>query len=334
MFNRILIPLDGSKLAERTIPHALRMAQMFKAKVFLLHILDPSQHQDTTNAIEPLNWQIRKAEADLYLQGISEQIREQHIEVDHTVLEGRTAESIIDFSQQEKMDLVVLCTHGASGFSRWNMSSVVSKVVEKAYISLLLIRSYQELEGDEAGSGEKVDRTAGYRRILLPIDSSLRAECALSVATSIMQIDESQDTDLKPPTLVLATVMKAPDLPIPTPYPAEINQQLQSLMRASRDAATEYLTDLQARVAGSCVPRITENTSIPAAIHALAEEEEVDLVILCAHGQTGPVAWPYGSVARNFIEHGEKHVLIVQDTHPAQVRPTAAEIAAEKYGRR
>lgn len=335
MFHRILLPLDGSKVAERTIPHAIFLSRVFNAKLFLLHILDPAQHHDTMNAIEPFNWQLRKAEADLYLHGIAGKIREQQIDVDYSILEGRTAESIIDFSQQEKMDLVILCTHGASGFSRWNMSSVVTKVIEKAYIPLFIIRSYQETGTEEAHWEDTVvKRNTLYRRILLPIDSSRRAECALPVATALAEEAALSDNQSDLPTLVLAAVIKPPELPIPSPYPAEINQNIMSLMHISREAVTDYLQELQSRVTTPCETRIVENISIPNAIHSLSNEDDIDLVILSAHGQTGPVPWPYGSVAKNYIEYGEKHVLMIQDTHPAQVRPTAAENAAEKYGRR
>jgi hypothetical protein len=58
------------------------------------------------------------------------------------------------------------------------------------------------------------------------------------------------------------------------------------------------------------------------------------LVVLCADGYTGQFAWPYGSIARNYIEHGTKPVLVIQDVPRSQVQPTAAEIAAEKSGGR
>jgi nucleotide-binding universal stress UspA family protein len=77
-----------------------------------------------------------------------------------------------------------------------------------------------------------------------------------------------------------------------------------------------------------------ENTSVPSAIQEIAEQEDIDLVILCAHGYSGQVSWPYGTVTWNYIEHGTKPLLIIQDVPRSQVRPTAAEVAAEKSGRR
>ena len=76
MFNRILVPLDGSSLAEGAIPHAELFARIFGAKIFLLQVLEPTSYHENPKAVDPLNWQIRKAEADLYMQGIASRVRE------------------------------------------------------------------------------------------------------------------------------------------------------------------------------------------------------------------------------------------------------------------
>jgi nucleotide-binding universal stress UspA family protein len=81
----------------------------------------------------------------------------------------------------------------------------------------------------------------------------------------------------------------------------------------------------------SCV---VESVSVPIAIQEVADQEDIDIVVLCAHGYAGQVTWPYGTVTRTYIEHGTKPLLIIQDVPRSQVKPTAAEIAAEKSGRR
>jgi len=105
-------------------------------------------------------------------------------------------------------------------------------------------------------------------------------------------------------------------------------------MQLSRTAVERYTHDLSQRLQLSCETRIVENDNISAALHELIEQENIDLVVLCAHGQTGGMNWPYGSVARNYLEHGTRTVLVIQDVPLQQVRPTAAELAAQKYGRR
>jgi nucleotide-binding universal stress UspA family protein len=135
--------------------------------------------------------------------------------------------------------------------------------------------------------------------------------------------------------LILAAVIKPPEIPIPEPYPDEIEQLAEQLMLVSRQSVRFYLDEMKARLPVECETRLIENNSVSSAIQELAsQDEEIDLVLLCAHGYTGQTTWPYGSIARNYIEHGTKPVLVIQDVLRSQVQPTAAEIAAEKSGRR
>ena len=106
-------------------------------------------------------------------------------------------------------------------------------------------------------------------------------------------------------------------------------------MDVIRLAVSNYLYEMKERLPVACETCVVENNSITLAIHELArQEEDIDLVVLCAHGYTGQSTWPYGTVARNYIEHGTKPVLVIQDVLRSQVQPTAAEISAEKTGGR
>src|SRR5512146_2584844 len=105
MFNRILVPLDGSPLAERAISHAGHFARIFGGSIILLQVLDPTPRHENATPIEPLNWQIRKTEADLYLKEIAARLRSQGITAEHVLREGRTPENIVDFAQNENIDL-------------------------------------------------------------------------------------------------------------------------------------------------------------------------------------------------------------------------------------
>jgi len=161
---------------------------------------------------------------------------------------------------------------------------------------------------------------------MLPIDSSRRAECAVPAATALAQASEAQ--------LILASVIRTPDLPVPQPYSPEICQLVDQFMAISHESAEAYLEEMKSRLSITVKTHLIENDSVSHAIHDLAEQENADLVIFCAHGQTGQIDLPYGSVSRNYIEHGTRNALVIQDVPRAQVRPTEAEMAAEKYGRR
>ena len=347
-------------LQKRTIPHAEEFARIFGSSIILFQVLDPTSYHENPNSVDPLSWQIRKTEADMYMNGIAARIREDlrqptpethssqgknenEIQVEYFIREGKTAENIVNFAHSENIDLLVISTHGSGGLSRWNISSVTQKVINQIYLPVLLIRAYNQPETE----GTRIH----YRRILLPIDSSRRAECALAagIALAYGEISMGLATDgnyFNPEStlpaassaqteLILAGVIKPPELPLPKPYPVEIEQLSEQLMLISRQAVNNYLKDMKERLSVNCRIYMVENNSVSSAIQELAnQEEEIDLVVICAHGYTGRFTWPYGSVARNYIEHGTKPVLVVQDVPRSKVQPTAAEVAAEKSGGR
>jgi nucleotide-binding universal stress UspA family protein len=342
MFNRILVPLDGSPLAERAIPHAELFARIFGANIILLQVLEPTSYHENPKAVDPLNWQIRKAEADMYMQGIALRIRKNLGEkaihngekkksrVEYSIREGKTAENIVDFAHTENIDLLVISSHGSGGLSRWNISSVTQKVINLIYLPVLIVRAY-----NQSNTTEGINR---YRRILLPIDSSRRAECSLSAGVELARNEipagVAPGSTVVKTKLVLTTVLRPPELPIPEPLPVEISQLSDKLLEVSHQAIEKYLGEMKERLPVDCDTCVVESPCVTSAIQELADQEDIDLVILCAHGYSGQVNWSYGTVARNYIEHGTKPVLVIQDVPRSQVRRTVAEIAAEKSGRR
>lgn len=355
MFNRILVPLDGSKIAEQVLSHVEQFARIFGSHIILLHVLDPSSQQQ----VNPLQWQIQKTKADMYMRGIADKVRKSFNEngmdqqgdeessekaevsrVQYVIIEGKAAETIVNYAHSEEIDLLVLNTHGSSGLSRWNLSSIAQKVINLIYLPVLLIRAYQETHQD--------DDHLHYRCILLPIDSSRRAELVISVGIALAQgtplpvstgdgsqVESISDESGQKTKLILATVIKPPEIPIPEPYPVEIERLNNELMDVSRLAVENYISEMKARIPVECEAYILENNSVGLAIHELTNQEEcIDLVVLSAHGYTGKATLPYGSVARHYIDQGTKPVLIMQDLPQSQVRPTEAEIARLNYGAR
>ena len=362
MFNRILIPLDGSTLAERAIPHAEQFARIFDASIVLLRVLEVTSHHQYPNSIDPLSWQIQKTEADMYLRGVASRIREHlnvpegnsedeiinESRVEYAIREGRTAENIIDFAHNENIDLLVISSHGWGGLSRWNMSSIIQKVIDLIYLPLLIVRSY-DLQT------ETQDRIH-YRHILVPIDSSRRAECVLSAGIVLVQgeamleralennLSEAESPSPGRPSkpddntleskLFLAAVITPPEIPIPTPYPVAISKLSDQLLKVSREAVYAYLSEMKLHLPVESEIRVMESNNVSTGIQELANQENIDLILMSAHGYTGQFTQPYGNVTRNYIEHGTKSILVIQDVSHSQIRPTAAAVAAEKSGRR
>ncbi len=309
MFEKILLPLDGSALSERSIPHAIEFARIFDSQILLLRILERETSQENQNPADPLQWQLLRSQSTFYLHDIANQIRKAldlpELEdetgtegrVSVTVLEGKIAENIVDFAQKAQIDLMVICSHGSSGLSRWNMSSVISKVVNHIYKPVLIVRGYQAENLKEG--------RPGYERILVPLDGSRRSECALTAALVFARQIQSK--------LILTTVIKPLDVPTIEPFRHDLQQMSDDFMALKREAIRYYMDELTQRLALDFEVHITENPSVIRGITEMIKEKDADLLIFCAHGFTGDIHGPFGGIARSFIEYCTKPVLVIQD---------------------
>lgn len=325
MFEKILLPLDGSAMAERSTPHAIEFARIFNSKILVLHVLESETSTEQIEHTEPLNWQLHKAKTELYLHKIANQIRSSlnlpelddesdgEGRVTVTILEGKVAENIVDFAHKEDIDLLVISSHGSSGLSRWNLNSVTTKVVNLIYKPVLIVRGYA-VEGADLIQPR-------YERILLPIDCSRRSECSLNAGFTIAKNYQSH--------VILASVIKPPEISAIDPYNQELQLLNNQFMDLSRKTVQRYMDELSQRFGMENEIQILENHSIVQAIINLANEERVDLLIFCAHGHTGELSWPFGTVARSFIEYSTKPVLVIQDLTHLDVLPTDASQATD-----
>ncbi len=166
MFDPILVPLDGSSLAECVLPHTSTIAQAFDARVNLVRVLDRSQLAETTQLFDLVNWQINKTGAKLYLEKMASRLQKNGLRVETAVIEGTVANSITEYAQNQKSKLIILSSHGRSGYSRWGISSATQKIIFSAPTSVLIIRA------PEAPCSE--ESTQLYSRILVPLDGSAK----------------------------------------------------------------------------------------------------------------------------------------------------------------
>jgi nucleotide-binding universal stress UspA family protein len=315
MFEHILVPLDGSPLAESVLPHTVALAQTFGARVTLLQAVERGRATGLNRAIDPLNWHIRKAEAEAYLDEVAARLQAVDLRTDKVLLEGLAAERIIEFAHEQDVSLILLSSHGQSGLSEWNINSVVQKVILRAYMPVLIVRAYQPAISDLTG--------LRYRRLLVPLDGSQRAECALPLASTLARFYDSQ--------LLLAHVVSRPEVPRRAPLTQEEIELVDRLTELNRREAVKYLEDLRSRLLSDAQIRLLISEDAAAALHELVVQENVDLVLLSAHGYTGEAKWPYGSVALNFIAYGTTPLLIMQDLPKEELERTQAEISAREH---
>jgi nucleotide-binding universal stress UspA family protein len=318
MFQRILIPLDGSVLAECVLPHAVLIARAFEPEVILLRVQDPAGQMTRPRPVDPLEWQIRKAEGETYLEEIASRLQSVGIHPRIEIREGKAAQTIIQFAQQQDVDLILMSSHGQSGLSPWNVSSVVQQVILRAHRSIMIVRAYEP----------PVDQLDGlqYRRVLVPLDCSARAEAVLPIAESLARFYDFE--------ILVAHSVRLPEIPRRTTPTQEDQDLADRLTERNQEEAEKYLAELKSRLSKPVETRLLVSDKTSLSLHILVEDEKVDLVLMSAHGYSGDPHWPYGSVVVSFIIYGSTPLLIFQDLPEDQIEPTRAELEARRIGGR
>jgi nucleotide-binding universal stress UspA family protein len=143
MYKKILVPLDGSELAKMALDEAEKLAKIFDAEIVLFQVVPFMPIYGSPELVTPLIVDEKQKEAaEKYLVNLGEELKKKGLRAAATVRTGQqVAVEIIDFAKEAGVDLIIMCTHGRSGISRWVMGSVALKVVTRAETPILLIRS-------------------------------------------------------------------------------------------------------------------------------------------------------------------------------------------------
>lgn len=318
MFRKILVPLDGSALAEGVLPHVLTLAHSTNAEVILLQVLEQNHPPEQARPVDPLSWRFRQMEAKTYLEGIQQRLQEVQpgASIETVLLEGQVAEHIIELAREREVDLIALSSHGRSGLSGWNVSSVVQKIILRAYTSIFLARAYQTQAPDLAG--------LRYQRIFVPLDGSQRAENVLPLLAALAQEQQAE--------IMLVHIVVQPEMARRVPLTPEERELSQRLVELNREEVSHYFEQLKSRLPSNVQTRVVISDNVVATLHSLAEDELADLVVVSAHGYSATRKYPYGSVSISFIAYGATPLLIIQDLPQREIAPNPAEVAAHQLG--
>ena len=153
MYSQVLVPLDGSEVSERALPHAQSLANAFGARVHLLQVISLSHEYeasrggggDSPTVVEyslDTARQItaaRQTRAEKYLQAIAARLEENGIQVETSVRQGSASENIANFVAENGIDLIVMSTHGRGGLQRFLVGSVTDRVIRSSHVPVLAI---------------------------------------------------------------------------------------------------------------------------------------------------------------------------------------------------
>jgi len=143
MYKKILVPLDGSDLAQRALVQAEQLAKTFGAEILLFQVVPFMPIYGSPEMVTPLIVDEKQKESvERYLAGLAEKLKEKGLRVTTAVKTGQqVALEIIDFAKENGVDLIAMCTHGRSGITRWVLGSVTLKVLTRGETPILLIRA-------------------------------------------------------------------------------------------------------------------------------------------------------------------------------------------------
>lgn len=319
MLEHIVVLLDGSRLAESVLSHTRALAQVFESRVTLLHVLEPMESEQR-GRLDPVKWHMRKMEAQSFLRNAYQACQAESFQTGTVLLEGNAASRIVEYIDETEPDLVMFSSHGRSGISPWNINSVAAKIVDRVTSSVMLVRAYD--------TPAKINQPVNYRRILVPVDNSKRAECVLPLAS---RLAAEQDAELW-----LALALAPLRIMHPHTLTPEEETALARLSEHNRAEAIRYLDQLAETMSPRPEVHILSGSSTAETLLDFSEENEIDLVIMAAHGYSGDSTHTYDSVVANFIRFGSSPLYIVQDLGADQIVPTRAEQYAmsKEAGRR
>lgn len=301
----IVACLDGSELGRGIVPHARLVADALGARLTLLHVLEAEA--SGAAPADPLDWGIRQREARAHLDDLVNQLNrlgDLESGIGAELIQGRAAEQICSWAEQHDVDLTVLCSHGSSGVTDWDLASTARKLIDRTPGSLLLVPA-------AAAKEERVQ----YRRILVPLDGSPRGESVVPLA---MRIAASQNAEV-----LLVHVVPVPEIARTGPLDAEAAELERRVQEHNRRVADTYLDRLRARVSQTGSPvraLVIGDGSVRTKLEGLIRDEKVDLVVMSAHGHSGGADGMCGSVTQYTVTHTRTPVLIVRERPSARMR--------------
>lgn len=296
----VLLPLDGSPLAEQAVPWAAAIARRARARLRLALVhrspSPPPLDESTARLYTRIALALRKSERE-YLRGVATRLKTAgDLQVVTATLSGHPAPALQAYARDVGVDLVVMTTHGRGGLQRAWLGSVADQLMRSLEIPLLLVRN------DEAGG----DREPTLREVLVPLDGSPRAEAALPPALGVAKLFGAGIS------LVSAVEPVPMMVDAPTAFPAALDEELTSIRR---EAAKDYLEDMVEQVAGLGVAArssaIVCSTALEG-IRAASRGPGIAMIALATHGRGGLRRMVLGSVADKLVRTGDLPVLVTR----------------------
>ena len=311
MFERILLPLDGSLLAEVAVSYAECLARESGSEVTLIHACSSAQ--------EPYR-HMHQVYLDHIAASMQPQIRKgrqknPEIKVQTVTVVGEPVDVISDYVHNKSVTMVVMAASGGSGIKTWMLGSVADKVVRTVNIPVLLIR------GNQAPSLNGKKRLIS--RILLPLDGSDMSKIAAPYARELAK-------NLKAKITLFGMAENAQYFSIHVsfiPYNPRMAKAYHRMNLAAERSVRAYLTRVEKELKGegaSVTHRVTIGMSPAHDILEQANKNNVDLLVMATRGRSPAYHWAFGSVAEKVLRGCNLPLLLVKEAAHDRAIPSFA----------
>jgi nucleotide-binding universal stress UspA family protein len=309
---RILACVDRSALSEVCLRYAIAVSKSLGSAITLLYVMQPPQERPGEHATGVVEWEIARQEAVTYMDRLArEGTAALEQPVDTRLEQGHPAERITAVAQELDADLAVLGSHGERGKAAWTLGSTALQVLALARGSVLIARP--NASGDGAVSP---------KRVLVPLDGSLRAESVLPTAARIAKKYGAN--------LLLILVVREPvaTAVLHTQEDLEAARALANRLEANGKGYLEGLGDQLVREGASVRTLVLRHPDERQCLLELSQKEGTDLIVLSAHGATCNSELPFGSVTTHLLTHSVVPLFVLQDLRRSERRGNEPEGSA------
>lgn len=301
---RVLVPLDGSELAEQAIPYAAAVAGQ-TGKIVFLHVTpEPEPIRALSGRVSATEDEVREIDRERAQETLKTAVEHWSAVLPSTpellVATGDSAEEILKTADTQSSTYIVLASHGRGALQRLAFGSVADRIARSSAIPVLVVRP---------SDAEVEPGPVQIRRLVVPLDGSALSEEALPVA-------EALATYLQLPVHLIQAINPSAVL-LPTPgtaaYPAEVYTEL------AQELETEARNNLEKAGASLSARGLTYTSSVAEGAPVIAIEETTedgDIIVMTSHGRSGLKRWLLGSTAEKLVRSGPVPVLLV----PAKAR--------------
>ncbi|MCL4506746.1 MAG: universal stress protein [Chloroflexi bacterium] len=299
MFKRLLVPLDGSSLAEAVLPLTRYLAERFQSTIILFHVVEKAP----PGAVHGEHHLQQVAEARDYLSRVAAQLSREGVTIVqniHETQDAGVAQTIRDHADELHADLVVLCAHGRGGLRDVLFGSIAQQVIHQGRVPVLFIRP----------SLLKDTGVTEIKRILLPLDGLKAHEVAIPVATMLARQCDAEIS-------LLSVTPTAETLPIRDAVASRVSPRTAMLaLDLSARQAADYLQQICDRLQadGLAVSGAVLRGDAASIMKETVAAENVDMIVMATHGRdTSDARWE-GSLTPRFLPMTSVPVILVRST--------------------